>query len=47
MKTINVSFEDHEYKKIKKIKLQSKKNWHDFLLDLIINKNQVSNSVEE
>jgi len=32
MKTINVTFEDHEFKGLDKIK--GDKNWHDFIIYL-------------
>lgn len=34
MKTINVTFEDDEYKRLDNIK--GNKNWHDFILELLI-----------
>ena len=32
MKTINVPFEDNEYKRLSKLKGQM--SWHDFILDM-------------
>jgi predicted CopG family antitoxin len=34
MKTINVTFEDAEYKRL--LKAKGEQNWHDFILKLVI-----------
>jgi len=35
MKTINVHFEDKEFKKL--LKAKGNKSWHDFILELVKN----------
>jgi hypothetical protein len=36
MKQINVWFEDNEHKAFADEKKESSKNWHDFLIDLLL-----------
>lgn len=35
MKTLNVTFEDKDYRTIEKAKANHGGNWHDFFLDLV------------
>lgn len=35
MRTLNIVFEDKEYKQLESEKDKEKKNWHDFILGLI------------
>lgn len=37
MKTLNITFENQEYKKLVKVKDKKNLSWHDFILALVEN----------
>lgn len=38
MKTLNVTFEDKEYEKLVRVKNQRNMSWHDFIMELVENR---------